>query len=154
MREDQQRISGFRLLGPLVSRTVGIGVWLVLGSLVARAEPPDESGLFAEQIDAQTPQALIPQGPDAVAGLGDWILGNGTVCATVSSISHESFLSGSGGVLVDLAHCGRGDDQWVNPGVQGCILARTLNRAEPDQGRCQGQEGWQRGRTGGSVGYS
>ena len=112
MREDQQRISGFRLLGPLVSRTVGIGVWLVLGSLVARAEPPDESGLFAEQIDAQTPLALIPQGPDAVAGLGDWILSNGTVCATVSSISHESFLSGSGGVLVDLAHCGRGDDQW------------------------------------------
>ncbi|MEE3326151.1 MAG: CehA/McbA family metallohydrolase [Myxococcota bacterium] len=68
--------------------------------------------LLAQQIDDRTPPSLIPQGPDAIGGLGDWLLSNGLVCATISDVSHEAFLSASGGVLVDLSHCGRADDQW------------------------------------------
>jgi hypothetical protein len=47
-----------------------------------------------------------------VGGLDDWALGNGVLCAVVSDPSHEAVLSERGGVLVDLGHCGRHDDQW------------------------------------------
>lgn len=52
-------------------------------------------------------------GPDADAGFGDWYLGNGTICAALSDPIHESPLSPRGGVLIDLGHCGRRDDQWA-----------------------------------------
>jgi hypothetical protein len=56
---------------------------------------------------------LRPQGPDAIAGIGDWALSNGRLCAVVSDLDHESGMTAFGGVLVDLAHCGAGNDQWL-----------------------------------------
>ncbi|MCR9097090.1 MAG: CehA/McbA family metallohydrolase [bacterium] len=52
-------------------------------------------------------------GPDADAGIGDYFLSNGTLCAAVSAPDHEGAISPTGGVLIDLGHCGRDDDQFV-----------------------------------------
>ena len=52
-------------------------------------------------------------GPDADAGVGDWFLGNGVLCAAISDPAHESAVTPAGGVLVDLGHCGAQDDQWT-----------------------------------------
>ena len=74
----------------------------------ARAEPE----LVAEEITAERFAALRVGGPDADAGAGDWALQNGTLCAAVSAPGHESPLAPTGGVLIDLGHCGAEDDQW------------------------------------------
>lgn len=71
------------------------------------------SELIAEQITAERYEVLRVGGPDAIAGVGDWALGNGTLCAAISDPSHESSMTDQGGVLVDLGHCGRDDDQWA-----------------------------------------
>lgn len=73
-----------------------------------------EAGLFAERITEDNLSRVRVAGPDAIGGLGDWALGNGVLCAVVSDPSHESILSSRGGVLVDLAHCGLADDQWIS----------------------------------------
>lgn len=70
-------------------------------------------GLVAEQITSPRYAALVVGGSDADAGLGDWALQNGTLCAAIAAIDHETSLSPHGGTLVDLGHCGRQDDQWV-----------------------------------------
>lgn len=95
--------------------------------------------LVAEQISAARYEALRVGGPDAIAGVGDWALGNGTLCAAISDPSHESSLSNQGGVLVDLGHCGRDDDQWITlqPLVnlsQSRIVAVSEVRAEQSEG--------------------
>jgi hypothetical protein len=69
--------------------------------------------LHAERISAANVGRLRVGGPDAIAGLGDWALGNGTVCAAIADTDHETILSPRGGVLVDLGHCGRGDDHFI-----------------------------------------
>ncbi|MCP5057069.1 MAG: CehA/McbA family metallohydrolase [bacterium] len=69
--------------------------------------------LIAEQLTASSYETLKVGGPDAVAGIGDWVLGNGSLCAAISDPVHESSLSNEGGVLIDLGHCGRNDDQWT-----------------------------------------
>jgi hypothetical protein len=71
-----------------------------------------EAGLHAVRVTEANAIALLPGGPDAIGGIGDWALGNGTLCAVVSDSSHESILSGRGGFLVDLGHCDRDDDQF------------------------------------------
>lgn len=73
---------------------------------------PVSAELVARQLTLQNVDRLQPSGPDAIAGVGDWVIGNGTLCAAISDPSHESVLSSRGGVLVDLGFCGRGDDQW------------------------------------------
>lgn len=73
---------------------------------------PAAAELFAERLTATNIDARRLVGPDAIAGLGDYVLGNGVVCAAVSAPGHEAALSDGGGVLIDLGHCGRGDDQW------------------------------------------
>jgi hypothetical protein len=70
------------------------------------------TGLFAERLTTESFDARVVGGPDADAGVGDWVLGNGTICAAISDPAHESPLSPHGGVLIDLGHCGRADDQW------------------------------------------
>jgi hypothetical protein len=82
-----------------------LALWIA-GPGSARAE------LFAERLDATNLEARRVGGPDAIAGLGDWALGNGTLCAAISDAAHESGTSDRGGALVDLGHCGRRDDQW------------------------------------------
>ncbi|MGI9324204.1 MAG: CehA/McbA family metallohydrolase [Pseudomonadales bacterium] len=69
--------------------------------------------LIAEQITHNNAERHIQRGPDAAGGLGDWALSNGTLCAIVSDIDHESDLSARGGALVDLGYCDRADDQFV-----------------------------------------
>ena len=63
-----------------------------------------------------------------MAGTGDYALGNGTVCAAISAPEHEGVLSARGGVLIDLGHCGRDDDQW---GVMHAMLNLSRSNTLP-----------------------
>jgi hypothetical protein len=85
-------------------------ILVCLACVLARSAPAGE--LFAAQLEPRNLEALRPRGIDASAGLGDWVLGNGTLCAAVSDASHESGTSEHGGGLIDLSHCGLADDQW------------------------------------------
>jgi hypothetical protein len=90
---------------------------LLAGALLglAPAAPPalaGAMGLHAERVSEASAIRLLPGGPDAIGGIGDWALGNGTLCAVISDSSHESILSAGGGFLVDLGHCGRDDDEF------------------------------------------
>lgn len=75
--------------------------------------PAPVGPLVAARITENGPVGWDLGGPDRDAGLGDWALGNGTICAAVSDPAHEGMLYPSGGVLVDVGHCGRDDDQWT-----------------------------------------
>ena len=96
---------------------IGLLLWLVLSGPASGAsvEPAASSsdGLVAVRIDARNAQRTIQGGPDAIGGIGDWALQNGTLCAVVADPSHESDLSTAGGGLVDLGFCGRDDDQFI-----------------------------------------
>jgi hypothetical protein len=74
---------------------------------------PAGAQLSAARLDSANLAPLRGAGPDAVSGLGDWALSNGTLCAGVSDPAHENDLSTTGGSLMDLGHCGRGDDQFL-----------------------------------------
>jgi hypothetical protein len=90
--------------------------WLgaaILALLCCAQAGPAAAELFAERLEAANLERLRPRGPDAIAGLGDFALGNGTLCAAISDPGHESVLSAAGGILVDLGHCGRADDHFV-----------------------------------------
>ncbi|MBY0398715.1 CehA/McbA family metallohydrolase [Myxococcota bacterium] len=91
----------------------------------ASAEDEKRPGLAAGRISFESFAARQVGGPDADAGIGDWFLGNGTICAAVSDPAHESPLSPRGGVLIDLGHCGRSDDQWA-------VLQPLLNLAQSE----------------------
>jgi hypothetical protein len=86
---------------------------IAVGAVLCGSAMPAPAELFAERLTPENLAARRIRGPDAIAGLGDYVLGNGTVCAAVSDPDHESTLSDRGGVLIDLGHCGRDDDQWV-----------------------------------------
>ncbi len=82
---------------------------------LALAPPPalsGETGLHAVRVTQANAAGLLLGGPDAIGGIGDWALGNGTLCAVISDSAHESILSAGGGFLVDLGHCDRDDDQF------------------------------------------
>ena len=124
-----------------------IGVVAALG-FAAAAHAAGEGGGFpnarlrAERLDAANLAALRPGGVDATGGLGDWALSNGTLCAVVADPSHESDLAPFGGALVDLGHCGRGDDQLVllqpiaNLTRSGALpVDRVESAVEPDEAR-------------------
>ncbi len=86
------------------------------------AEP---TSLQAGTIESDTQEAVRVRGSDAIAGIGDWYLSNGTVCAAVLGAQHHGQLIPGGGTLVDLGHCGRGDDQFI-----GLEPLFNLNRDE------------------------
>jgi hypothetical protein len=92
-------------------RALAASVALALIVTLGR-QGPAAAELVAERITAERFATLRVGGPDADGGVGDWALQNGILCAVVSDPSHESVLSSRGGVLVDLGHCGRQDDQW------------------------------------------
>lgn len=77
------------------------------------APASEPASLRAGKITPDTPEAVRIRGSDAIAGLGDWYLSNGTLCAAVLGTEHHGTLVPSGGNLVDLGHCGRGDDQFI-----------------------------------------
>ncbi len=83
----------------------------LLAGTSARAEGP--APLFAERLTPENVERLRVGGPDAVAGVGDWALGNGVLCAAVADAAHEMGVSTRGGVLIDVGHCGRDDDEFV-----------------------------------------
>lgn len=89
-----------------------LGAALLMPAADARAAD-GESELAAGRITFESFPTRQVGGPDADAGIGDWFLGNGTICAAISDPTHESPLSPRGGVLIDLGHCGRADDQWA-----------------------------------------
>ena len=96
---------------------VGIFGGLFLAALstsAAHANP-----LIATQITAENASQYVQTGPDAAGGIGDWALSNGSVCAIISNVDHESELSARGGVLVDLGYCARADDHYT--GAQDLI---------------------------------
>ncbi len=80
----------------------------------SRAEQvaPSPSLLRAEQIQAARIDSYPRSGPDAVAGVGDWWLSNGQLCAVVSDVEHDAGIVSGGGSLVDIGYCDRDDDQW------------------------------------------
>jgi hypothetical protein len=96
---------------------IGLLLWPVLAGRapVVSAEPvaTSRSELVAVRIDARNAQRTIQGGPDAIGGVDDWALQNGTLCAVVADPSHESDLAATGGGLVDLGFCGRDDDQFI-----------------------------------------
>ncbi|HEB91644.1 MAG TPA: hypothetical protein ENI85_18860, partial [Deltaproteobacteria bacterium] len=85
----------------------------VPGSARDPAIPPRPRELVAGQITEGNFETRRVGGPDSDGGIGDWFLGNGTLCAIVSSPDHESALTPQGGVLIDLGHCGAQNDQWT-----------------------------------------
>ncbi|WP_372863112.1 CehA/McbA family metallohydrolase [Spongiibacter sp.] len=72
--------------------------------------PP--SLLRAEQMLASRLDSYPRGGPDAIAGVGDWWLSNGILCAAISDVDHDAGIVSGGGSLVDLGYCDRDDDQW------------------------------------------
>ena len=89
---------------------LALAVALTLGSPASGAD--SNAQLFAARLVPENFEGFRVGGVDAVAGIDDWALGNGEVCAAIAGLEHESMLSDRGGVLVDLGHCGRADDQW------------------------------------------
>ena len=70
---------------------------MLLGTLGARAN----GAPIATRLNEDNIEDLQPAGPDAIAGLGDWVLSNGTLCAAISAIEHETGFSPWAGGLLD-----------------------------------------------------
>lgn len=102
-----------------VGAALSSGLIAVLGTLLlawpsaAPALADGPSALFAERLTPENVGQLRVGGPDAVAGIDDWALGNGVLCAAIADPDHEMGVTVAGGVLVDIGHCGRDDDEFV-----------------------------------------
>jgi len=79
---------------------------------VKSAKTPPATNVFATRITVDNAKALIRKGPDAIGGVDDWFISNGTLCAIISDVPHEGEFSANGGSLVDLGFCGRADDHY------------------------------------------
>jgi hypothetical protein len=90
-----------------------VHVWIASCLVLWGALAPASAELVAERITQENFDVRSVGGPDSDAGVGDWFLGNGTLCAAISDPSHESALTPQGGVLIDLGHCGGSNDQWT-----------------------------------------
>lgn len=82
------------------------------------------------RITSDNAAQLIPKGPDATAGIDDWLISNGTLCAAISDVNHEGEFSAKGGVLIDLGFCDRNDDHYTT--AQDLVDA---SRARPLDGQ-------------------
>lgn len=89
---------------------------------------PAHSELIAERITPSNYETHHVGGPDSIAGIDDWFLSNGTLCAAISDPDHMTAIAPQGGVLVDLGHCGADDDQWT---VLQPILNLSLAKLAP-----------------------
>jgi hypothetical protein len=78
-----------------------------------RAAEADPAALFATRVTAANAGRVLVGGPHAIGGVDDWALGNGHLCSVVSDPAHEAVLTPFGGLLVDVGHCDRADDQWA-----------------------------------------
>lgn len=93
--------------------------WVLASTILPVSFAVEAGELTATRITAENAARFVQAGPDAAGGIGDWILSNGSVCAVVSGIAHESEFSVRGGVLIDLGYCDRADDHYV--GAQDLI---------------------------------
>lgn len=93
-----------------MTRFVRAAAAALLISVAASAETDEP---FAGRVDLDNAHERLVGGPDAVGGVGDWALSNGTLCAVVADPEHEGSVLQTGGSLVDLGYCGRRDDQLV-----------------------------------------
>jgi len=93
--------------------------WVFASTLLPMSFSAVAGELAATRITAENAARYVQAGPDAAGGIGDWILSNGSVCAVVSGVAHESELSVRGGTLIDLGYCDRADDHYV--GAQDLI---------------------------------
>ena len=102
------------------------GAFVLLALVLPGSRAEASLELRAERLDAANLK-LRPGGTDAIAGVGDFVLSNGVLCAAVAGPDHETVLSDAGGALIDLGHCGRADaqlvlvQQLVNLGQDGAI---------------------------------
>jgi len=83
---------------------------LALAPLLVLAAEASAAALFAGRVTAANAARRLVGGPDAVGGIGDFALANGTLCALISDPAHAPSISDRGGFLTDLGHCGRDDD--------------------------------------------
>lgn len=109
---------------------------LLAASIIA---PPSLALPEARQLNMNNIGRLQPAGPDAIGGIGDWLLSNGTLCAVVSDTEHESGFMAGGGALVDVYDCNEGNDQWAFqhflPNIdQHAALATESISVSQDQG--------------------
>ncbi len=116
------------------------GALLFFLAVLAAGASVAASPLVAERIGQGNAARTVLGGPDAIGGLGDWALQNGTLCAVVADPSHESDLATTGGGLVDLGLCGRADDQFLlyqellNGAIQRPVSYRNV-KAEVEPAR-------------------
>ena len=61
----------------------------ILIALLAMDTARADSVPLATQLTPDNLASLQPGGPDAMAGLGDWLLSNGSLCAAISNIDHD-----------------------------------------------------------------
>jgi len=88
-------------------------ILLALSANSTASHSQSSTAAQAQQINASNAAQMIQGGPDAIGGIGDWFLSNGTICAIISDVEHESEFSTKGGVLVDLGYCDRDDDHYT-----------------------------------------
>jgi hypothetical protein len=69
--------------------------------------------LKAAEVTAANAPALLQGGDKAHAGIGDWFVGNGEVCALISAAEHENDVIEGGGYLTDIGHCGLDNDRFI-----------------------------------------
>lgn len=81
--------------------------------LIQSPNSSTQSKLSVHRITAANAADLIKRGPDAIGGIGDWLLTNGTICAVITDVPHENEFSSRGGVLTDLGFCDRNDDHFT-----------------------------------------
>jgi len=97
----------------LVLSLGSLAPWTAHADLAAEATGLIDSRLAAGRIDGTTDESVRIRGSDAIAGLGDWYLSNGILCAAVLGVESEGQLIQTGGTLIDLGFCGRDDDQFI-----------------------------------------
>lgn len=89
------------------------GCILGMAGQISYGEANTQNQTYAVQINGDNVSELQPKGPDAISGIGDWFITNGTLCAAISDVEHEGEFSSKGGSLVDLGFCGRADDHFA-----------------------------------------
>lgn len=76
------------------------------------AQVGEAGEFYAAKLTPHNIERLPPGGMDAMGGIGDWFLTDGTLCAVVTGEQHPTYLSAQGAALVDLWHCALANDQW------------------------------------------
>jgi hypothetical protein len=112
---------------------LGNGLWHQATAHESVREAQAKTPAWAGRITADNAPDLVMGGPNAIGGIGDWYVSNGEICAIVSDIGHETEISPTGGVLVDLGFCGRDDDQFLyyhellNFQISGTFIAEEIS---------------------------